>query len=107
MEWPQFNESDLAAHLSKLESQETEEYHIVRVKIENTLSTEMTIDLEPQGSTDVFPPGAIYEIVALGKKDTAPIHLMIVENRIAIVSNGSAVIFNNGAAIIGYEWAGF
>jgi len=104
MNWPQFNENDLATYLSMLEAKETEEYHIVRVKIENTLSIEMSIDIEPQGSGDVFPPGAIYEIVALGKKDTAPIHIMIVENRIAIASNGSAAIFNNGIATMGYEW---
>ena len=82
--WPQFNESDLEVFLTRLQAEVKENQQIVRFKIENTLSTDMEITIEPQGSGDTFPAGAIYEVVGIGQKENSGICIQIRENSVFV-----------------------
>jgi hypothetical protein len=101
MEWPQYNETDLENFLSYLQTEIKENEQIVRLKIENSSSTEMIVQIEPWGSTDTFPPRAIYEIVAIVQKETTGIHIIVNEDGvIQVYCGGEGAIFDNKTATL-------
>jgi hypothetical protein len=106
VKWPQFNETDLEVFLSFLQTEVKEDERIVRLKIENSSSKEMIVQIEPWGSVDSFPSKAIYEIVAIGQKETTGIHIQYNESDvIQVYCYGLGAIFDNTVATCAY--AGF
>ena len=98
--WPQHNGSDLDIFLSRLQARLKENQQIVRFKIENTLSTDMEITIEPQGSGDTFPAGAIYEVVGIGRKENSSICIQIRENSVFVYwDDVNSAIFDKGATL--------
>jgi hypothetical protein len=85
--------------LSYLQTEIKEDEQIVRLKIENSSSTEIIVQIEPWGSTDTFPPGATYEIVAIGQTETTGIHIRVNDDDvIQVFCDGLGAIFDNTVA---------
>jgi hypothetical protein len=103
MKWPQHDGSDLEIFLSRLQAEVKENQQIVGFKIENKRSTDMDIAIEPQGSGDTFPAGAIYEVVGIGKKENSGICIQIRENSVFVYwDDVNSAIFDKGAATLAY-----
>lgn len=102
MEWPQYNETDLENFLSYLKTEMNEDERIIRLKINNSSSKEMIVQIEPWGSTDSFPPGATYEIVAIGKTETTGIYIRFNDSDVIQVfcEEGEGAIFDNKTATL-------
>ena len=101
--WPQYNQDDLKVFLEYLQSVAKQDEQIVRIKIENERSTDTEITIEPQGTGDYFPSGAIYEIVVLGKKNTAGFQIQIRDDGTIFVYHTSVgAIFHNGVATLAH-----
>ena len=98
-DWPQFNEGDLEAYVSNLKENE----QVFSFNIENTRTTDMHISIEPQGSCDTFPVGAIYEVVVVTEQVVPDIHIQIKDDWVVVYCNrGWGAIFHNGAATLAY-----
>jgi hypothetical protein len=101
-QWPQDNEHDLENFISILKAGMEADEQIFHFKIENKRATDMDIHIEPQGSFNRFPVGAVYEVVALGKQDDLGLHIQIQDNDVIVACNGGGAIFDNGTVTLAY-----
>lgn len=93
-----YDEHDLNGFVEELKEDLKATQEIIRVKVKNARSMNMSITIEPQGSGDDFPMGATYEVVAAGEKGKSILEFELRDDLLVVYVNGWGGIFENGAA---------